>query len=109
MPSSFLQYFLLRKIILQVSERLFLPVLQCQQDKDIAFQKDVWEYEILVRDLHDRMQTEVMQRICRGQDDADTQMLEELFALLRVATSSHSPAVWEYPRFEEIKKKLEED
>lgn len=77
--------------------------------KTLAYQKDVWEYEILVRDLHDRVQTEVMQRICRGQDDADTQMLEELFALLRVATSSHSPAAWEYPRFEEIKKKLEED
>lgn len=77
--------------------------------KTLAYQKDVWEYEILVRDLHDRVQTEVMQRICRGQDDADTQMLEELFALLRVATSSHSPAAWEYPRFEEIKNKLEED
>lgn len=69
----------------------------------------MWEYEILVRDLHDRVQTEAMQRISRGQDDADTQMLAELFALLRVAKNSHSPDVWEYPRFEEIKKKLEED
>lgn len=77
--------------------------------KALSCQKDVWEYEILVRDLHDRVQTEVMQRICRGKDDADTQMLEELFALLRVATNSHSPAAWEYPRFEEIKNKLEED
>lgn len=77
--------------------------------KALSCQKDVWEYEILVRDLHDRVQTEVTQRICRGQDDADTQMLEELFALLRVAKNSHSPDVWEYPRFEEIKNKLEED
>ena len=77
--------------------------------KTLAYQKDVWEYEILVRDLHDRVQTEAMQRISRGQDDADTQMLAELFALLRVAKNSHSPDVWEYPRFEEIKNKLEED
>lgn len=77
--------------------------------KALSCQKDVWEYEILVRDLHDRVQTEVQQRISLGEDDADTQMLEELFALLRVAKNSHSPDVWEYPRFEEIKNKLEED
>ena len=34
-------------------------------------------------------------------------LMEELFSLLRVVVNSHSPAVWNYPRFEEIKKKLE--
>ena len=75
--------------------------------KALAYQKDVWEYDALVNALHDKVQTEVLQRISRGKDDADTQMLEELFALLRVVMNSHSPAVWEYPRFEEIKKTLE--
>ena len=75
--------------------------------KALAYQKDVWEYDALVNALHDKVQTEVLQRISRGKDDADTQMLEELFALLRVVMNSHSPAVWNYPRFEEIKKKLE--
>lgn len=75
--------------------------------KALAYQKDVWEYDALVNALHDKVQTEVLQRISRGKDDADTQLLEELFALLRVIMNSHSPAVWDYPRFEEIKKKLE--
>lgn len=75
--------------------------------KALAYQKDVWEYDALVNALHDKVQTEVLQRISRGKDDEDTRMLEELFALLRVIVSSHSPTVWEYPRFEEIKKKLE--
>lgn len=75
--------------------------------KALAYQKDVWEYGALVNALHDKVQTEVLQRISRGKDDVDTRMLEELFALLRVVMNSHSPAVWEYPSFEEIKKKLE--
>ena len=75
--------------------------------KALAYQKDMWEYDALVNALHDKVQTEVLQRISRGKDDADTQMLEELFALLRVVMNSHSPAVWDYPRFEEVKKKLE--
>ena len=75
--------------------------------KALAYQQDVWEYDALVNALHNKVQTEVLQRISRGKDDADTQLLEELFALLRVVMNSHSPAVWEYPRFEEIKKKLE--
>lgn len=75
--------------------------------KALAYQKDVWEYDALVNALHDKVQTEVLQRISRGKDDEDTQLLEELFALLRVVVNSHSPAVWNYPRFEEIKKKLE--
>ena len=75
--------------------------------KALAYQQDVWEYDALVNALHDKVQTEVLQRISRGKDDADTQLLEELFALLRVVMNSHSPAVWDYPRFEEIKKKLE--
>lgn len=75
--------------------------------KALAYQKDVWEYDALVNALHEKVQTEVLQRISRGKDDADTQLLEELFALLRVVMNSHSPAVWDYPRFEEIKKKLE--
>lgn len=75
--------------------------------KALAYQQDVWEYDALVNALHDKVQTEMLQRISRGKDDADTQLLEELFALLRVVMNSHSPAVWEYPRFEEIKKKLE--
>lgn len=75
--------------------------------KALAYQKDVWEYDALVNALHDKVQTEVLQRISRGKGDEDTQLLEELFALLRVVVNSHSPAVWNYPRFEEIKKKLE--
>ena len=75
--------------------------------KALAYQKDVWEYNALVNALHDKVQTEVLQRISRGKDDDDTLALEELFALLRVVVNSHSPAVWNYPRFEEIKKKLE--
>ena len=75
--------------------------------KALAYQQDVWEYDALVQALHDKVQTEVLQRISRGKDNADTQLLEELFALLRVVMNSHSPAVWDYPRFEEIKKKLE--
>lgn len=75
--------------------------------KALAYQKDVWEYDTLVNALHDKVQTGVLQRISRGKDDEDTRMLGELFALLRVVANSHSPAVWNYPRFEEIKKKLE--
>ena len=75
--------------------------------KALAYQKDVWEYDALVNALHDKVQTEVLQRISRGKDDEDTRMLGELFALLRVVVNSHSPAAWNYPRFEEIKKKLE--
>lgn len=75
--------------------------------KALAYQQNVWEYDALVQALHDKVQTEVLQRISRGKDNADTQLLEELFALLRVVMNSHSPAVWNYPRFEEIKKKLE--
>ena len=75
--------------------------------KALAYQQDVLEYDALVNALHEKVQTEVLQRISRGKDDADTQMLEELFALLRVVVNSHSPTVWNYPRFEEIKKKLE--
>ncbi|MBM6919307.1 hypothetical protein [Intestinimonas butyriciproducens] len=75
--------------------------------KALAYQKDVWEYDALVHALHDKVKTEVMQRISRGKDDVDTQMMAELFALLRVVVNCHSPAVWNYPRFEEIKKKLE--
>lgn len=75
--------------------------------KALVYQKDVWEYDALANALHEKVQTEVLQRISRGKDDADTQLLEELFALLRVIMNSHSPAVWDYPRFEEIKKKLE--
>ena len=75
--------------------------------KALAYQKDVWEYDALVNALHDKVQTEVLQRISRGKDDVDTQMMAELFALLRVVVNSHSPAVWNYPRFEELKKKLE--
>ena len=75
--------------------------------KALAYQKDVWEYDALVNALHEKVQLEVLQRISRGKDDVDTQMMAELFALLRVVVNSHSPAVWDYPRFEEIKKKLE--
>lgn len=75
--------------------------------KALVYQKDVWEYDALANALHEKVQTEVLQRISRGKDDEDTRMLEELFALLRVVVSSHSPAVWEYPRFEEIKNTLE--
>lgn len=75
--------------------------------KALAYQQNVWEYDALVQALHDKVQTEVLQRISRGKDDVDTQLLEELFALLRVVMNSHSLAVWDYPRFEEIKKKLE--
>ena len=75
--------------------------------KALAYQKDVWEYDALVHALHEKVQTEVLQRVSRGKDDEDTQLMEELFSLLRVVVNSHSPAVWNYPRFEEIKKKLE--
>lgn len=75
--------------------------------KALAYQKDVWEYDALVNALHEKVQTEVLQRISRGKDDADTLALEELFVRLRSAMRSHSPAVWEYPRFEEIKNTLE--
>lgn len=75
--------------------------------KALAYQQDVWEYDALVNALHDKVQTEVLQRISRAKDDSDTLAMEELFALLRVVVNSHSPAVWNYPRFEEIKKKLE--
>lgn len=77
--------------------------------KALAYQKDVWEYNTLVHALHNKVETEVMQRISRGNCDEDTLALEELFALLRVVMYSHSPAAWEHPRFEEIKKKLEEN
>ena len=77
--------------------------------KALVYQKDVWEYDALVHALHDKVETEVMQRISRGKSDTDTQMLEELLALLHVVMNSHSPAVWNYPRFEEIKKNLEEN
>ena len=77
--------------------------------KALAYQKDVWEYDALVHALHNKVETEVMQRISRGKSDADTQMLEELVALLHVVMNSHSPAVWDNPRFEEIKKNLEEN
>lgn len=77
--------------------------------KALAYQKDVWEYDALVHALHDKVETEVMQRISRGKSDTDTQMLEELLALLHVVMNSHSPFVWNYPRFEEIKKNLEEN
>ena len=36
----------------------------------------MWEYDALVNALHDKVQTEVLQRISRGKDDADTQLLE---------------------------------
>lgn len=75
--------------------------------KALAYQQDVWEYDALVNALHDKVQTEVLQRVSRGKDDEDTRLMEELFSLLRVVVNSHSPAVWDYPRFEEIKKKLE--
>lgn len=75
--------------------------------KALAYQQDVWEYDALLNALHDKVQAEVLQRISRGKDDEDTQMMAELFALLRVVVNSHSPAVWNYPHFEEIKKKLE--
>jgi hypothetical protein len=75
--------------------------------KALAYQQDVWEYDALVNALHEKVQTEVLQRVSRGKDDENTRLLAELFALLRVVVSSHSPAVWDYPRFEEIKKKLE--
>lgn len=75
--------------------------------KALAYQQDVLEYDALVNALHEKAQTEVLQRISRGKDDEDTRMLGELFALLRVVVNSHSPAAWNYPRFEEIKKKLE--
>lgn len=75
--------------------------------KALAYQKDVWEYDALVNALHDKVQTEVLQRISRGKDDVDTQMMAELFALLRVVVNSHSSSAWNYPRFEEIKEKLE--
>lgn len=75
--------------------------------KALAYQKNVWEYDALVNALHDKVQAEVLQRISRGKDDVDTQMMAELFTLLRVVVNSHSPSAWNYPRFEEIKKKLE--
>ena len=75
--------------------------------KALAYQQDVWEYDALVNALHEKVQTEVLQRVSRGKDDEDTRLMEELFSLLRVVVNSHSPAVWNYPRFEEIKKKLE--
>lgn len=75
--------------------------------KALAYQEDVWEYDALVNAFHNKVETEMMQRISRGKSDTDTQMLEELFALLHVVMNSHSPAVWNHPRFEEIKKKLE--
>lgn len=74
--------------------------------KALAYQKDVWEYDALVNALHDKVQTEVLQRISRAKNDSDTLAMEELFALLRVVMNSHSPAVWDYPRFEELKKTL---
>lgn len=75
--------------------------------KALAYQQDVLEYDALVNALHEKAQTEVLQRVSRGKDDADTRLMEELFSLLRVVVNSHSPAVWNYPRFEEIKKTLE--
>ena len=75
--------------------------------KALAYQQDVLEYDALVNAPHEKAQTEVLQRVSRDKDDEDTRLMEELFALLRVVVSSHSPAVWDYPRFEEIKKKLE--
>ena len=65
-------------------------------------------YDALVHALHDKVETEVMQRISRGKSDTDTQMLEELFDLLHVVMNSRSPVVWNYPRFKKIKKNLEE-
>ena len=77
--------------------------------KALAYQKAVWEYDALVHALHNKVETEVMQRISRGKSDTDTQMREELFALLHVVMNSHSPVVWNYSRFEKIKKNLEEN
>ena len=75
--------------------------------KALAYQQDVLEYDALVNALHEKAQTEVLQRVSRGKDDEDTRLMEELFSLLRVVVNGHSPAVWNYPRFEEIKKTLE--
>lgn len=76
--------------------------------KALAYQKEVLEYEVLVCALHEKVEHSVLRRVRRGKDDADTLALEELFVLLRTAMRSHSPLVWEYPRFEEIKNTLEE-
>lgn len=74
--------------------------------KALAYQKDIWEYNTLVHALHNKVETEVMQRISRGKGDEDTLALEELFALLRVVMYSHSPAAWEHPRFGENQEKV---
>lgn len=77
--------------------------------KALVHQKEIREYHALIRSLHDKVEQKVIYRVSCGRDDEDTMALEELYVLLRVALHNASPVVWEYPRFEKIKKNLEEN
>lgn len=74
----------------------------------LAYQKEAWECDTLVHALHDRVEQEMMYRISRNRNDADTSVLAELFALLHTIVETKSLAVWDSPCFEELKKKLED-
>ena len=76
--------------------------------KTLAYQQDVWEYDSLMQDLYDKVDKKVTCHIMQGMDDEDTLVLEELFVLLRTVVNNHSLVAWENPRFEQIKKELEE-
>ena len=65
----------------------------------LACQRDAWEYESLLRMLHDKVEGEVLRRVRRAQDDTDTQALRELYVLLRSALDFGNPEVWLYPCF----------
>ena len=75
--------------------------------KALVHQKEIREYEALVHSLHDKVEQKVIYRVSCGRDDEDTLALKELYVLLCVALHNASPIVWEYPRFEKIKKSLE--
>ena len=77
--------------------------------KALVHQKEIREYEALVHSLHGKVEQKVIYRVSCGRDDEDTMALEELYVLLRVALHNAGPVVWEYPRFEKIKKNLEEN
>lgn len=75
--------------------------------KVLAYQKDVWEYDVLVESLHDKVEKEVLSRVLCGKNDEDTNALNGLFALLHAVKVSHNILPWEYSYFENMKKHLE--
>lgn len=77
--------------------------------KALAYQKDVWEYNTLVHALHNKVETEVMQRISRGKGDEDALLWKNFLHCCGWLCIATAPLPWEHPRFEEIKKKLEEN